>query len=57
MSGCGKVDYDAIYRRAHPRRFPFSPYERQMQLRDLWPSEQEKFRRIVDAATQQGPTQ
>lgn len=43
------MDYDAAYRAAHPRLFPFSPYERQRELRDLWPSEQAKFRRIVDA--------
>lgn len=42
--------YDKIYRRANPKLFPYSPYERQPELRDLWPSEQEKFKRVVDAA-------
>jgi len=44
------ADYDAIYRHTNPKTFPLAPYERQMELRDLWPDEQEKFRRVVDAA-------
>lgn len=43
-------DYDEIYRKANPRRFPYSPFERQRELRDLWPDLQEDFRRVVDAA-------
>lgn len=44
------ADYDTIYRQVNPRRFPFSPFERQIELRDLWPDEQENFRKVVDAA-------
>lgn len=43
------TDYDAIYRKANPRRFPYSPHEKQRELRDLWPNLQEEFRRTVDA--------
>lgn len=43
-------NYHAIYRKAHPPHFPHSPYERRLELSDLWPSEQENFIRIVDAA-------
>lgn len=46
-------DYDAAYRRAHPRLFPYSPWERQKELSDLWPSEQKKFRDVVDAAREE----
>jgi len=42
-------DYDALYRKLHPRSMPFSPYERQRELRDLWPVDQQKFRDFVDA--------
>lgn len=41
-------DYDEIYRTMHPRRFPFNPFERQRELRDLWPDEQRQFRKMVD---------
>ena len=41
--------YDQIYHKTHPRLFPQSPYERQMELRDLWPADQRKFRELVDA--------
>lgn len=41
--------YEQAYRRLHPRRFPYSSHERQLELRDLWPSEQAKFRKLVDA--------
>lgn len=41
--------YDTIFRRLHPRMFPYSPRERQRELRDLRLSEQEKFKRQVDA--------
>lgn len=41
-------DYDAIYRRMNPRLFPYSPWERQKELRDLWPSEQSKVRKQID---------
>lgn len=41
-------DYEQIYRKMHPKRFPYSPYEKQRELCDLWPDEQEKFKREVD---------
>lgn len=41
-------DYAKIYRRLNPRKHPYSPYEPQRQLTDLWPSEQEKFKRMID---------
>lgn len=41
--------YDRVYREIHPRMFPYSPWERQMELRDIWPSEQKKFKDMVDA--------
>ena len=34
---------EKIYRRMHPREFPYSPWGRQLELRDLWPDEQQKF--------------
>lgn len=42
------TDYERIYRRLNPRTFPYSPYERQRELSDLWPREQQKFRDMVD---------
>jgi hypothetical protein len=42
-----KDDAAAIYRRLHPRAFQFSPWERQMELRDLWPSDQREFREMI----------
>lgn len=41
--------YDRVYREMNPRIFPYSPWERQRQLCDLWPSEQKKFKDMVDA--------
>lgn len=41
--------YDRAYRKMHPRLFPFSAWERQRELSDLWPADQEKFKRVVDA--------
>jgi len=41
--------YAEFYRKLHPRVFPSSPWERQMELRDLWPADQEKFREMVRA--------
>lgn len=35
--------------RPHPRQFLHSLFERQLELNDLWPSDQEKFRKDVDA--------
>ncbi len=47
----GRSDiYEQVYRDLHPRTFPLSPWERQRELRDLWPAEQQKFRDMVDAA-------
>ena len=51
----GRVDYDRIYRRLHPKTFPFSPYERQLELSDLWGANQEKFRREVNAILSEDP--
>jgi len=44
------TDYAAIYRKANPKVMPFSIHERQRELSDLWSVDQEKFKRIVDAA-------
>lgn len=44
-----KPDYDAIFRRLHPSPAPYSPHFRPLELRDLWPVDQEKFKREVDA--------
>jgi hypothetical protein len=41
-------DYEKLYRELHPRHVPTSPYGRQIELRDLWPADQEKFKRLVD---------
>lgn len=41
-------DYEKIYRRLHPKRFLFSPWERQAELRNLWPRDQQKFKKMVD---------
>lgn len=32
-----------------PNPFPYSPYGRRPQLSDLWPCDQEKYRRMADA--------
>lgn len=44
------VDYEAIYRRMHPKRMPYSAYEPQLELRNLWPRDQAEFKRQIDAA-------
>jgi hypothetical protein len=44
------LDYDAIYRKANPRTMPYNIHCRQPELSDLWPIDQQKFKRIVDAA-------
>lgn len=49
MADPKQPDYAAMYRRAHPRLMPFSPWERQRELSDLWPSKQAKFRKLADA--------
>lgn len=41
--------YERLYRRMHPKRFPYSPWERQRELHDLWPVDQRAFRQVVDA--------
>lgn len=41
--------YERTYRRLNPRFFPYSPYERQRELRDLWPQDRRRFRDMVDA--------
>lgn len=41
--------YARTFRRLHPRRSPYSPYERQRELSDLWPRDQQRFRETVDA--------
>jgi hypothetical protein len=43
-------DYDAIYRKANPRTMPYNIHCRQPELSNLWPIDQQKFKRIVDAA-------
>lgn len=43
-------DYEAIYRRANPPLVWPCPHSRQPELRDLWPCDQEAFKRMVDAA-------
>ncbi len=47
-------DYDAIFRKLHPRSSPFSPWERQRELRDLWPADQQKFKGMVDTVLAEG---
>lgn len=42
--------YENVYRRLNPPSNPFCPYERRRHLRDLWPSEQAKFKALVDAS-------
>lgn len=43
-------EYEATYRKLHPRGMTTAPYsERQRQLTDLWPRDQEEFKRMVDA--------
>lgn len=42
------ANYDEIYRRLNPRSCPLSPYERQRELGDLWPSKQSEFRKMID---------
>ena len=44
-------DYERAYRKLHPRTFPLSPCERQRELSDLWPADQDRFRQMVDAVT------
>ena len=43
-------DYAAIYRKANPRTMPYNIHCRQPELSDLWAVDQQKFKRIVDAA-------
>ena len=43
-------EYAEIYRRMRPKMFPYSPYERQMELSDRWPADQEQIKREIDAA-------
>jgi hypothetical protein len=40
--------YEEIFRRLHPRRVRYSRAPR-LELRDLWPADQEKFKREIDA--------
>ncbi len=47
MKPLNEPDYDAIYRRLNPKVFPYSPWERQRELRDLWPSDRERFKQMV----------
>lgn len=44
--------YEAAYRRANPKLCPLNPWERQAELRDLWPEDQEKFKQLVDAVSE-----
>ena len=44
-----REEYERIFRRMHPRTDPTSPYERQRELRNLWPADQQKFIQEVDA--------
>lgn len=39
---------EKIYRELHPRSFPYCSYEKQMELSDLWPCEQEGFKRMIE---------
>lgn len=34
---------EQVFRRENPRRFPFSPWGKQLELRDLWPSDQAAY--------------
>jgi len=40
---------EKLYRKEHPREFPFSPYERQRELSDLWPQDQANYVNRVEA--------
>ena len=42
------MNYDAIYRRLHPKVCPLNPYEPQRELSDLWPLLQQEFKENVD---------
>jgi len=42
------IDYEQIYKQTHPKACPLSPWERQRQLSDLWPCDQQKFKDVVD---------
>ena len=42
-------DYEGIYRKMNPRIFPYSAHERQKELSDLWPADQERFKDQVDS--------
>ena len=39
---------EELFRREHPKSCPWSPWERQMELRDLWPADQEAYIRRVE---------
>jgi hypothetical protein len=45
-----EIDFERAYRIANPKFCPLSPHERQAELSDLWPSEQEKFKKNCKAA-------
>lgn len=39
---------EQTYRKEHPRMFPHSPWERQMELSDLWPRDQDAYVKRVE---------
>jgi len=41
--------YTRWYRRLNPKRMPYNIDERQAELSDLWPADQQRFRDMVDA--------
>jgi len=47
------MNYDQIYRKLNPKRFPYSPWERQVELSDLWPVDQQKFKDEIDLITKE----
>lgn len=34
---------EEVYRQEPPRMFPYSPYGRQMELHDLWPTDRKAY--------------
>lgn len=50
-----KPDYEAIYRAANPPVILGCPFGKPRGLHDLWPADQEAFKRVVDATLAPAP--
>lgn len=46
------MSYEELYRALHPRNTP-CPYGASAELSDLWPCDQEKFKRMADSYREQ----